>query len=313
MAFFMQNAGRTLSRQELFDSVWASPASLPGRTVDVHVCRLRRALTRHGGRGPIRTVRGAGYALGNNTSSVRVVPSPLNRHETSSTSATAGVVAVLERTHARFDLASETCPSGIRLDPIGKQARRFGRDLKLSSKQFQLLELLMSHRGKLLTREQIANAIDGNSTIGRRTVNKTVERLRKIINRGALPDPIRSVLGAGYKFNPDPQMRSRRSSANRKGDCDRTRRPPRARDIVSKKTDRGSPPRMRSGPPAIHAMTAGSRSSEPCPTTRHPRRRLPALFGRPCTADPSVKASSLIFKLPELVGIIPSSCSSRPL
>ena len=81
MAFFMQNAGRTLSRQELFDSVWASPASLPGRTVDVHVCRLRRALTRHGGRGPIRTVRGAGYALGNNTSSVRVVPSPLNRHE----------------------------------------------------------------------------------------------------------------------------------------------------------------------------------------------------------------------------------------
>ncbi|MDF1727986.1 MAG: winged helix-turn-helix domain-containing protein, partial [Sulfitobacter sp.] len=34
------------------------------RTVDVHIARLRKVLTEHGGDDPIRTVRGAGYALG---------------------------------------------------------------------------------------------------------------------------------------------------------------------------------------------------------------------------------------------------------
>ena len=34
------------------------------RTVDVHIGRLRKALVRHGGDDPLRTVRGAGYSLG---------------------------------------------------------------------------------------------------------------------------------------------------------------------------------------------------------------------------------------------------------
>nr|MCU0856696.1 winged helix-turn-helix domain-containing protein [Paracoccaceae bacterium] len=34
------------------------------RTVDVHIGRLRKALTVQGHSDPIRTVRGAGYALG---------------------------------------------------------------------------------------------------------------------------------------------------------------------------------------------------------------------------------------------------------
>ncbi|NRB00319.1 MAG: winged helix-turn-helix domain-containing protein, partial [Rhodobacteraceae bacterium] len=34
------------------------------RTVDVHIGRLRKALCQYGGVDPVRTVRGAGYALG---------------------------------------------------------------------------------------------------------------------------------------------------------------------------------------------------------------------------------------------------------
>jgi two-component system phosphate regulon response regulator PhoB len=34
------------------------------RTVDVHIGRLRKALTQAGGEDPLRTVRGAGYSLG---------------------------------------------------------------------------------------------------------------------------------------------------------------------------------------------------------------------------------------------------------
>ena len=63
LAFFMENTGRVLSRQQLLDGVWGRDAFIDGRTVDVHVGRLRKALIRGSDSDPIRTVRGAGYAF----------------------------------------------------------------------------------------------------------------------------------------------------------------------------------------------------------------------------------------------------------
>jgi two-component system phosphate regulon response regulator PhoB len=63
LAYFMENAGRVLSRQQLLDAVWGREAFIDGRTVDVHVGRLRKALIRGSDPDPIRTVRGAGYAF----------------------------------------------------------------------------------------------------------------------------------------------------------------------------------------------------------------------------------------------------------
>ena len=56
--------GRVLSRQQLLDGVWGRDAFVDGRTVDVHVGRLRKALIRGTESDPIRTVRGAGYVFG---------------------------------------------------------------------------------------------------------------------------------------------------------------------------------------------------------------------------------------------------------
>ena len=63
LEFFMENAGRVLSRQQLLDGVWGRDAFIDGRTVDVHVGRLRKALIRGTDSDPIRTVRGAGYVF----------------------------------------------------------------------------------------------------------------------------------------------------------------------------------------------------------------------------------------------------------
>jgi two-component system phosphate regulon response regulator PhoB len=63
LAFFMENSGRVLSRQQLLDGVWGRDAFIDGRTVDVHVGRLRKALIRGADPDPIRTVRGTGYAF----------------------------------------------------------------------------------------------------------------------------------------------------------------------------------------------------------------------------------------------------------
>ena len=40
LVFFMENAGRVLSRQQLLDGVWGRDAFIDGRTVDVHVGTL---------------------------------------------------------------------------------------------------------------------------------------------------------------------------------------------------------------------------------------------------------------------------------
>jgi len=64
LATFMEKPGRVWSRDMLLDRVWGRDIYVDTRTVDVHVGRLRKALTAHGGNDPIRTVRGAGYALG---------------------------------------------------------------------------------------------------------------------------------------------------------------------------------------------------------------------------------------------------------
>ena len=61
---FMEKAGRVFSREQLLERVWGRDIYVDTRTVDVHIGRLRKALTRHGGSDPLRTVRGAGYALG---------------------------------------------------------------------------------------------------------------------------------------------------------------------------------------------------------------------------------------------------------
>lgn len=61
---FMEKPGRVWSREQLLDRVWGRDIYVDTRTVDVHIGRLRKALMRHGGGDPIRTVRGAGYALG---------------------------------------------------------------------------------------------------------------------------------------------------------------------------------------------------------------------------------------------------------
>jgi two-component system, OmpR family, phosphate regulon response regulator PhoB len=63
LEFLMQSPGRVFSRETLLDQVWGRDVYIDERTVDVHVGRLRKAISRARERDPIRTVRGAGYAF----------------------------------------------------------------------------------------------------------------------------------------------------------------------------------------------------------------------------------------------------------
>jgi two-component system phosphate regulon response regulator PhoB len=68
LEYLMESPGRVFSRAQLLDSVWGHDVYVDERTVDVHIGRLRKAINRGRDRDPIRTVRGAGYSLGERVS-----------------------------------------------------------------------------------------------------------------------------------------------------------------------------------------------------------------------------------------------------
>ncbi|MFV0282719.1 MAG: phosphate regulon transcriptional regulator PhoB [Castellaniella sp.] len=59
--FLMTHAERVYSRSQLLDQVWGDHVFVEERTVDVHIRRLRKALSPAGLEGTIQTSRGAGY------------------------------------------------------------------------------------------------------------------------------------------------------------------------------------------------------------------------------------------------------------
>jgi two-component system phosphate regulon response regulator PhoB len=64
LATLIERPGRVWSREMLLDHVWGRDIYVDTRTVDVHIGRLRKAIGQSEPNFPIRTVRGAGYALG---------------------------------------------------------------------------------------------------------------------------------------------------------------------------------------------------------------------------------------------------------
>lgn len=61
LKFLMTHPDRVYSRTQLLDRVWGANVYVEERTVDVHVRRLRKALSQRGADRYIQTVRGAGY------------------------------------------------------------------------------------------------------------------------------------------------------------------------------------------------------------------------------------------------------------
>jgi two-component system phosphate regulon response regulator PhoB len=61
LKFFMSHPDRVYSRSQLLDRVWGGNVYVEERTVDVHIRRLRKALSDFGCDRFIQTVRGAGY------------------------------------------------------------------------------------------------------------------------------------------------------------------------------------------------------------------------------------------------------------
>lgn len=90
----------------------------------------------------------------------------------------------------------------ITLDIKGRRILRHNKEIEVSAREFDLLELLMQNAGTALSREQLLDAVWGQDWVGdHRTLNVHVRWLRvKLEEDPASPSLIQTVRGYGYRF-----------------------------------------------------------------------------------------------------------------
>ena len=90
----------------------------------------------------------------------------------------------------------------MELDRLSQQVRRAGKRILLTSKEYGLLEYLMSHAGRVLSRTMIIEHVWDQSFQGlTNIVDVYVRHLRSKVDDGHPKKLIRTVRGAGYSLS----------------------------------------------------------------------------------------------------------------
>jgi two-component system response regulator RegX3 len=115
--------------------------------------------------------------------------------------------AVLRRAGAESAPAAEASASSIAVgdvtvDPDAHVALVRGEPVALPLKEFELLHLLVSHAGRVLTRETLMARVWGHDYIGdTKTLDVHIKRLRsRVESEPSTPTRIVTIRGVGYKF-----------------------------------------------------------------------------------------------------------------
>ena len=117
----------------------------------------------------------------------------------------ARIKAIMRRTNRKGedkDSLKMLEKGSLRLDCDGRRVYIEGKEINLTAKEFEVLELLMKNPGKVYGREDLLKLVWGNDYPGDvRTVDVHIRRLReKIENTPSEPAYVRTKWGVGYYF-----------------------------------------------------------------------------------------------------------------
>lgn len=117
----------------------------------------------------------------------------------------ARVKAVLRRTNNFSESFEDIYESkNLKVDFERHEVFSYGKKVDLTLKEFDLLQILIKNKGKILNREVLLDKIWGYEYIGEtRTVDVHIRYLRKKIEQDDKnPKFIETIRGVGYRFNP---------------------------------------------------------------------------------------------------------------
>jgi DNA-binding response OmpR family regulator len=113
---------------------------------------------------------------------------------------------LLARVRAQLRVATQASTTtlqsaDVEVNLLTRKVRRAGREVALSTTEFELLVYLMRHRGHVLTREQILSAVWGyQHDPATNVVDVYVGYLRRKLGRPDSPAPIFTVRRVGYRL-----------------------------------------------------------------------------------------------------------------
>ena len=114
------------------------------------------------------------------------------------------VTSVLRRANSFpiGSIADELSDGTLRLDIVARSATLSGRQLALTTREFDLLEFFLTNPGQAFSRPQLLERVWGWDFGDQSTVTVHVRRLReKIENDPANPKRIATVWGVGYRYD----------------------------------------------------------------------------------------------------------------
>ena len=116
----------------------------------------------------------------------------------------ARIKAILRRTKALGSSEETYKSNGMYINFERREVSILGNKVDLTLKEFELLEILVKNRGKILTRETLLDKIWGYEYLGEtRTIDVHIRYLRKKIEvDDKNPQYIETIRGVGYRFNP---------------------------------------------------------------------------------------------------------------
>lgn len=117
----------------------------------------------------------------------------------------ARIKAILRRTKSSSGSEEIFKSNDIYINFDRREVSILDNKIELTLKEFELLEILVKNRGKILTRETLLDKIWGYEYIGEtRTVDVHIRYLRKKIEvDDKNPKFIETIRGVGYRFNPN--------------------------------------------------------------------------------------------------------------
>jgi two-component system OmpR family response regulator len=88
------------------------------------------------------------------------------------------------------------------LDPASRRVARDGVDIELSAREFDILQLLMQHAGRVVTRFTILDEVwDGETDLKSNVIDVHIASLRSKIDRPFGTETITTVRGTGYRVD----------------------------------------------------------------------------------------------------------------
>jgi two-component system response regulator MprA len=92
----------------------------------------------------------------------------------------------------------------VRLDPLTGEASRGGEPLRLTRREYELLELFLQHPRQAFSRDQLCQQVWGYAFEGESNfIDVAIKELRKKLEAGDRPRLIQTVRGLGYALREE--------------------------------------------------------------------------------------------------------------